>query len=163
MNPQPEYLPLTEATQITAPAPVRICDRLPLAAIDSCGPRLATILQWWENARAQRRWPSWSQIDIGAIRQLADGVTAMQVVSLQLFRYSFIEIIGAAEAASPAQTALELQTRDELQSVASLGTPRLDHIWIADAADMHGVRRLMLPLSRDCESVNQILICRTDC
>lgn len=161
MQPQPEYWSL--GVQDTALAPVRICDRLPLAAIDSCGPRLATILQWWESARPTRRWPSWNQVDVGAIRQLADRVTAVQVVSLQMFRYSFIEIIGATEPVSPAEAALEMQTRDELQSVASLGTPRLDHIWIADAADMHGVRRLMLPLSRDCASVNQILICRTDC
>jgi hypothetical protein len=159
MQPQLEFGSTAAAPQ---DAPVRVCERLPLGAIELFEPRLATILNWWDDARARRRWPSWSQIDVGAIRQLADRVTAVQVIATQMYRYSFVELIGSAEPQTQIAKALELQTRDELQSVASLGTPRLDQIRVAAEVNQ-SVQRLMLPLSRDRVTINQILICRADC
>lgn len=163
MQPRLDFPPNPGLTPGVQLAPARICERLPLGALRSNDARLATILAWWEEARIGRRWPSWSQLDIGAVNQLADRIIALQVISLRSFRYSYVEFITSAESDDPLAVALDLQTRDELQSVASLGAPRFDRIQATFEDATLSTRRLMLPLSRDCDAVSQILICRTDC
>jgi hypothetical protein len=155
-------LDFLETTRGLPTALARTCTRLPLAASESCEPRLATILGWYEDARHERRWPSWGRMNIGAIQQLADRMTALQVIALRQFRYTYVEFIACAASDDPVEAALDLQTRDDLQSVASLGTPRFDRIGATLEGRSLATYRLMLPLSRDGAAVNQILICRAD-